>query len=286
MFEKLISPLAGRYPSLVVLQAAASAGLNESFHGRLFFPAGTSSGWISEAAGMACVGKMALVVVDRMDAAARLWDEIRYVAAHVKKNITIMALPPAATGPAPWISEDLALMRLVPNCEVFAPADLEETGQMLEYGVSRHLLSYIRAPGSPGQLGIQPVFGAGAHFSPGVWPRLREGNNLTLISCGNMTAQALMAAKTLAASGVHAAVLHAGSIKPIDREALGLAAKKTRKIVTCEEQHSCDGLGGAVAAALSELGSAAKLVRVGLPDRLMPVSVGAADILRAARHLI
>ena len=89
---------------------------------------------------------------------------------------------------------------------------------------------------------------------------------MTLIATGHMVEQALLAADTLASRGVEARVLDCHTIKPIDREAILVAAEQTRAIVTVEDHSVIGGLGGAVCEVVAET-KPTVVKRVGLNDR-------------------
>ena len=79
------------------------------------------------------------------------------------------------------------------------------------------------------------VYEDGFDFKIGKANNLREGNDLTIIACGLMVAAALEAAASLGQKGIHARVLDMHTVKPLDVEAIELAARETGAIVTAEE---------------------------------------------------
>ena len=81
---------------------------------------------------------------------------------------------------------------------------------------------------------------------------MREGADVTIVACGLMVQAALEAAESLAAKGVSAEVIDMHTVKPLDEELLVASAKKTGRVVTCEEHSVIGGLGSAVCDALAE----------------------------------
>lgn len=286
-FEKEICRLADRHPSLVLVRPAdEGCGLfTGSFRNRLFQVDTLSTHAIALAGGLASIGKIVVVAAERMDFAGRFANDIQHVLAATPKNVTMVSLPPKHADPAEWHSENWGLLRMAPGVEVFAPADFEELRQVLEYGVSRHTPTFIRCPGVSAEGQWPEVFHGSCHFSPGVWPRLRDGGDLAFITCGRLATAALLAAQKLASEGIQSTLLHAGSIQPVDRRALSAVAKKIRRVVTCEEHISAGGLGGAVAETLSEWGLPVKLVRLGFSGRHPLVPITPEMIHHAARNL-
>jgi len=95
---------------------------------------------------------------------------------------------------------------------------------------------------------------------------LLDGSDLTFVTTGLMTAQALAAADLLAQDGISARVVHLATIKPLDGDLLVKAARETGAIVTAEEHSIIGGLGGAVAEVLGER-CPVPMKRVGINDR-------------------
>ena len=101
---------------------------------------------------------------------------------------------------------------------------------------------------------------------------------MTIACTGTALREATAAADLLAAEGIDATLLHFGTVKPFDADALVAAAARTRAVVTVEEHSIVAGFGSAVAEALAEAGVGAILRRVGLPDTFAH-AVGSRDYL-------
>ena len=95
---------------------------------------------------------------------------------------------------------------------------------------------------------------------------LRSGMDITLACTGAIVAEVLVAAERLAADGIDATVVHFGTVKPFDADALAAAAAATGSLVTIEEHSIIGGLGSAAAEVLAEHGVSARLRRLGLRD--------------------
>ena len=74
---------------------------------------------------------------------------------------------------------------------------------------------------------------------------------MTIVATGLMVAAAIEAAEALSAKGVAAEVINIHTVKPLDEELVRASAKKTGRVVTCEEHSIIGGLGDAVLAALA-----------------------------------
>jgi len=172
----------------------------------------------------------------------------------------------APLGPTHLATEDIGILRPVPNMSIAAPCDAEEMRRLIRATGSWPGPLYIRM----GRGGDEVVSRNELGFSLGraIW--LRRGTSASLISTGVMTQRALAAAARLERQGAFANVLHVHTVKPLDTEAV-LEAARTGLVVTVEEHVRIGGLGSAVLEALSDAGlhPMPRVVRLGLPDRFV-----------------
>jgi 2-oxoisovalerate dehydrogenase E1 component beta subunit len=82
--------------------------------------------------------------------------------------------------------------------------------------------------------------------------RRREGKDLSIITFGAMVYTALDAAVQLAGAGVEAEVLDLRSLAPLDREAILETVAKTSRVLLLHEATRTGGIGGELAAIISE----------------------------------
>jgi transketolase len=198
-------------------------------------------------------------------AAGRAFEQIRQSLAYPKMNVKVVATHGGITvgedGGSHQSVEDLAIMRALPNMTVLCPADGPETEAAVRAAAAYHGPVYIRL----GRSKVPVVFTARCDFAIGRGTTLRQGSDLTFVTTGLMTAQALEAAAILAEENISARVLHLGSIKPLDVDLVLQAARETGAIVTAEEHSVVGGLGGAVCEVLCE-SYPVPVERVGLRD--------------------
>jgi transketolase len=94
----------------------------------------------------------------------------------------------------------------------------------------------------------------------------RDGKDVTIIACGPLVYQALLAARELEKEKIEAMVVNCHTIKPLDTETIVECAQKTGAVITVEEHQIIGGLGSAVAECLSE-NYPVPMKRVGIIDR-------------------
>ena len=146
--------------------------------------------------------------------------------------------------------EDIALMRAIPGMVVLCPCDAVETKKMVFAAAEYNGPVYLRL----GRLDVETVLDENTYdFQIGIANTLREGADVTIVSTGLLTQEALKAAEELAKENISVRVINAGTIKPLDGETILKAAQETKFIVTAEEHSVIGGLGSAVSEFLSEV---------------------------------
>jgi transketolase len=201
--------------------------------------------------------------------AKRALDQVRVSVAHanlpVKLNAAYGGLPTGRAGATHSSVEDLAIMRAMPNMTVLCPADAVETMAMTDLAMSLPGPVYLRTV----RCEVPVIFDPSWVPTIGKAAKLSEGGDIAICSEGMMTPRALAAAEELAARGIRARLLHYGTIKPFDKEAIVEAAHDCRAILTIENHSVIGGLGGAVSEALADEGVQCLVKRLGFPDTFM-----------------
>jgi len=207
---------------------------------------------VGTAAGLATCGKIPFASSFAMFAAGRAFEQIRNTVAYPKLNVKIApshaGVSVGEDGGSHQSVEDMAIMRSIPGMVVLCPCDAVETKKMIFAAAEYDGPVYIRM----GRLDVETVLDDNYQFQIGLSNTLREGNDVTIVSCGLMTQEALKVADILSAEGISVRVINSGSVKPLDGENILKAAQETQFIVTAEEHSVIGGLGSAVSEFLSE----------------------------------
>jgi len=160
-------------------------------------------------------------------------------------------------------TEDLAIMRALPNMVVVAPSDLREARAAVHAMIAHDGPFYYRC----GYKKEPDIHAGEIDFQIGKALTVREGSDATVIYTGTIGHDALQAVETLAKEGIRCRLVSMHTVKPLDRQAIISAACETGAIVTVEEHNINGGLGGAVAEVLMDEGClAVRCRRVALPD--------------------
>ena len=172
---------------------------------------------------------------------------------------------------------DISFLRNVPNLMFMAPADMPEMRKMLKLALRHGGPAAIRYPRGKA-FEFQHV-ALDTEVLPGRADLIKEGDDVAIIGIGNTVQPALKAAKLLNADGINAAVVNARFIKPLDEKLIVSIAKRTKKIITVEENVLAGGFGSAVLECLCRAGISDVAVKmIGIEDVF--VEYGSQRILR------
>jgi transketolase len=218
------------------------------------------------ASGMARAGKIPFTSSYAAFSPGRNWEQIKTTAALNDQPVKIVGshagLNVGPDGATHQMLEDIALMRVMPNMIVVAPGDSIE---------AEKATLALAAVDKPGYLRLArdatPIFSTvDSPFELGTAYVLRKGTDVSILTTGTMTHEALVAADLLADQGIDAEIVHVPTIKPLDRDTILASATKTRLVVTVEEAQIAGGFGGAVAELLSSE-APTRVLRLGVDDR-------------------
>lgn len=256
-YGKALVELGEKNPSVLVmdadLAAATKTGMFKKAFPERFIDTGIAEGnMMGIAAGLATAGFTVFASSFAMFAAGRAFEQVRnsigYPHLNVKIGATHAGISVGEDGASHQCCEDIALMRSIPGMTVLNPADAVEARQCVLAAAEMDGPVYMRF----GRLAVPVLFDSDYQFQIGKGVYLREGTDITIVATGLLVGAALEAAETLSARGISAAVINMASIKPIDRDIIIDAAKKTGCIVTAEEHNIIGGLGSAVAEVVCE----------------------------------
>ncbi len=268
----------------------------EQFPQRFFSFGIAEQDMFGAAAGMALMGKIPFACTFGVFASGRAWDQVRVSIAYMNLNVKIIGthggISVGEDGATHQAIEEIALMRIIPNMTVIVPADaLEAKRATIQAATDVKGPVYIRLGRSNA-----PVFTREEEtFTIGKANTLREGTDLSIIACGAMVYEGLLACDQLLKEGIRARLINLHTPKPLDTEAILKAARETGAIVTAEEHLLAGGMGSAVAECVSQ-GYPVPIRMVGIHDRFgesgkagelfKAFHLTAADIVAAAKEAL
>ncbi|MFJ3046771.1 transketolase family protein [Herbaspirillum chlorophenolicum] len=222
------------------------------------------------AGGMAKEGFIPFATTYAVFATRRAYDFIHQVIAEENLNVKICAALPGLTtgyGPSHQATEDLAMMRAIPNMTVIDPCDALEIEQAVPAIAAHNGPVYMRLLRGKVPAVLDEY---NYKFELGKAKMLRDGKDVLIISSGLMTMRALEAAKVLDDGSSSVGVLHVPTIKPLDEAAIIEQCRRPGRLVIVAENHSViGGLGEAVTRALVMARVMPEFRHVALPDRFL-----------------
>jgi len=247
------------------------------------------------AAGLALQGKIPFISTYSVFSPGLNWCQLRISGAYNQANVKVTgAHAGVSTGPDGATHqglEDIATVRCIPGMTVLAPCDYLETKKAtLAAGklkgpvylrFAREATPVFTAQNTPFQIGKAEIF--------------REGKDVSIIACGPIVYESLLAAEDLSKEGIEVRVINCHTIKPLDKETIIQAAKETGAIVTGEDHQVIGGLGSAVAEIMAKnypvpiemIGVQDRFGESGKPDELMKAfNLTSEDIKKAVLKVI
>jgi len=219
------------------------------------------------AAGMALEGKNVFTYSIGNFPTLRCLEQIRNDCAYHNANVKIVCVGGGfvygSLGMSHHATEDIAVMRALPDVVVMCPGDLVETEAATKAIAKHHGTCYLRL----GRGGEKRIHKELKNFEIGKAIPVRFGERIAVFSTGAIFEEVEEACNLLAAEGIYPTVYTFPTVKPIDAEVIREIAAAHEMIVTCEEHNLSGGFGSAVAEVLAEMPSHARLMRIGMHDQ-------------------
>lgn len=232
------------------------------------------------AAGMALEGKTVFTYSIGNFPTLRCLEQIRNDCAYHNANVKVVCIGGGfvygSLGMSHQATEDLAVLRALPNVVVMAPADLVEAEECVKVLVKYPGTAYLRL----GRGGEKRIHEKIEGFEIGKSVKVHDGERVAIFSTGAIFEEVEDAYLKLVEVGCNPAVYSFPTVKPIDRAVIEEIGRDFELIVTCEEHNIVGGFGSAVAEVMAESRYCkAMLLRIGLNDEYS-VKVGNQKYLR------
>lgn len=267
-FGAAVTKLAGENENIIVLSADSGkssgfAEFMEKYPDRYIECGIMEQGVVGIAAGLATTGKIPVFCAIAPFVTARPYEMVRNDVGYMRQNVKIVGrncgLTYSDLGSTHQSLDDFGLMSLIPGMTVLAPQDPIEIEEAVKSMLIHKGPVYMRI-GNP----KIPVLFERKSFEIGKGRILTEGSDVTIISTGSATKDALEAVDILKEKGIHAELIGMPTVYPIDEELVRKSAQKTGAVVTVEEHYVHGGLGSFTADALCEM-DCIRQKRLGVP---------------------
>ena len=266
-----------------LIESTRSIQFQEAFPERYFNVGLAEQNMVGMAAGLSLSGKIPVVYSFACFISMRACEQVRTSVAYPNLNVKFIVshggISPGTAASSHHSTEDIAIMRAIPNMVVLVPGDRAETRQVVDAAIEHVGPVYIRL----GAGDAEDVYGPNDRFQIGRATELSKGNDATIVTTGYMVHEGRMAVDLLANKhALKVRHLQMASVKPLDEQAILRAAEETGGIVTVEEHNVLGGLGGAVCEVVAAAGKG-RVLRVGIQDRF--TGIGNLPYLKAEEGL-
>lgn len=197
----------------------------------------------------------------------RCCEQIKVNLGYMKEKITMVGLASGLVlgnlGFTHCCIEDIGILRSIPNITIISPSDSLETTKAIEKSLKHNRSCYIRITGSSNNPIINPV---DYSFEIGKSITLKEGKDVSIISCGAILDECLKAAYKLEEKNISTEVINMHTIKPLDEKKILEVLEKSKVLVSVEEHNVIGGLGSAISELVSSSNNKKPLLRLGIND--------------------
>ena len=257
------------------------------------------------AAGLGVSGKIPFISSYSTFSPGRNWEQIRTTICYNDSNVKIAAhhagIMTGPDGATHQNTEDIAIMRVLPNMRVFVPCDMIEAKKATIAAAKLWGPTFIRFAREKSAVFTTEETPFEPNHALLMWksPSTRSGQavkpQVAIIGCGFLVHNALKAAKELEKEKINVLVYNMPTVKPLDEKAVVEAAKKCGAVVTVEEHQIHGGLGGAVAEVLAKkypapmefVGMQNTFGESGAPYELVEkYGMGVKDIVKAVKKVV
>ncbi len=283
-FTRALQRLAKDDPDLLLVTGDLGFGVLRPFweaYPQQFINAGIAEQAMTGlAAGLAREGKTVLTYSIGNFPTLRCLEQIRNDCAYHDANVKIVCVGGGfvygSLGMSHHATEDMAILRALPQVTVFTPGDPAEVEAVVPVMVRTPGTCYLRlGRGGEPLLHQQPI----ENYRLGQALTLRAGQDIALLSAGGILTQTLDAAALLEKRGISAEVVSFPTLKPIDTEKLRELGQRFPHLICVEEHTVVGGLGSAVCEVLAEQGAPCRVHRMGMQDQYSCI-VGTQQYLR------
>lgn len=279
--------------NVILMSGDLGFGVLDKFRNELpgqYFNAGIcEQNMASMAAGLAMEGKKVYLYSIGNFPTLRCIEQIRNDICYHNADVKIISVGGGfaygALGMSHHATEDIAMMRSLPQMEVYAPCDPAEAAETAKTVYAIHSPCYIRLnKGGEPILILHDGKSELPHYDIRKMNRVVNGDSACIIATGAILGEAIKAAKFLKTEGISTAVYSLARIKPVEKEDVISKSKKYSLVVTLEEHNLSAGFGSAIAEIFAEVPGMPPMIRLGMKDEYTAF-VGSQEYIRKAYGL-
>lgn len=222
---------------------------------------------VAAAAGMASVGKMPFVFTAGAFLAYRSMEFIRDDVCFQNMNVKIVGMGSglswSSLGPTHHTTEDIAVLRAIPNLMILSPATPNQVSACVQTAYEHNGPVYIKI----GMNHEKEFFEENYTLDINQNDILKDGDDIAIYVTGSILDEVMKTAKLLEQDGINVKVINVVTIKPFNETDVIKTANGIKRIFTVEEHNIHGGLGSLVAETLAYSGVSAKVLPIGINDK-------------------
>jgi len=223
---------------------------------------------ISTATGLSLGGKKVYVYSIASFITLRSFEQIKLDLCAMNIPVTIIGVGAcysySADGPTHHATEDISIMRSLPNMEIYSPSDSNMARGLVDISLKSSSPIYIRLDREKFPI----LYDEKDDFSVG-FKSIRNGKDICILATGVMTHTALEVAEELKKENLDTKVIDIYRLKPINSKGIIKEIIKNKKIVTLEEHTINGGLGSIIAEIFADFNIRKDLKRIGIEDKFL-----------------
>ncbi len=288
MRDKFVETLLGevkKNPNIILITGDLGFGVLDDF--REIYPDNFINAGVAEqnmagiAAGLAFEGKIVFTYSIANFPTMRCYEQIRNDICYHNLNVNIVSVGGGfsygSLGMSHHATEDLAVMRCLPNMTMLSPSGLWETSEATRALINKTGPGFLRLDKS---VAIDSPLFDNEEFILGNPRKMTDGSDCTLFVTGGILSEAQKAQKILMKKGISIKIINIHTIKPININSIIDECDETKAIVTLEEHTIDGGLGSILSEIMADNQIAGKkFLRIGL-DKGFSSVVGSQEYLR------
>lgn len=222
---------------------------------------------VSIAAGLALEGKIVYIYAIAPFVTLRCYEQIKVDLCCMNLNVTALGIGAGFAydimGPTHHTTEDISIMRALPNMSIFNPSDSIMAGRLARLTYTAGGPKYVRFDRG----GLPLIYKNRAIDLEDGLTELKDGSDVCIIATGNMVDRAVQLSKWLSENSIKAGVVDLFRIKPLNEKKLLRIIAGTLRVATLEEHFMTGGIGSAVAELMADSGASRPMLRLGVCDR-------------------
>lgn len=265
-----IMELAEKDSNILHILADSGTGYDEMF--RRNFPDQIYNFGIGEenmvaaAAGMATVGMIPFVFTAGAFLVYRSMEFIRNDVCFQNLNVKIVGMGSglawSSLGPTHHTTEDIAMLRAIPNLMILSPATPKQVSESVEIAYRHVGPVYIRI----GMNHEREFFDEKYRMALSKNDVLRTGDDAVIYTTGSILEEAVQAAELLERENISIEIVNVSTIKPFNYADVIESTRRFKKIITVEEHNIYGGLGSIIAETVAYNGLGVKVYPIGISD--------------------